>query len=460
MKTLVINVSMRPDSVVKLFPIGLGFITTAMDRAGIEFDLIDIDSKRYSDSEVASLIGKEEYDIVCMGCLVTGYKKVKKLCATIRDILPKTKIIVGNSVASSVTDMLLNNTETDIAVMYEGDETIIDLIDCIQNGGNLKEIHGIAMNDGDSIHLTDARPAIKNISALPNMNFEIFDIEDYIKHNNIHQSKHIPLDSIRALPVNTARGCIAKCTFCYHVFKGERYRYRTPESIVSEIKELVEKYNINYVQFWDELTFFSKKQALALAEEIIASGVRVCWIAHCRANLFTKDEDVHIVQKLKEAGCCGLQYSLESSDPVILKEMNKKISVDHFSKQTKIIQSVGITTWTSLVLGYPQETPETISATMDCCIENKIYPSTGFLLPQPGSVMYQYALDHGHIVDEEEYVLSMGDRQDLTINMTSMSDYEFEEAVMLGLKKCNEALGIGLQEDELIKTKSFRSGNK
>jgi radical SAM superfamily enzyme YgiQ (UPF0313 family) len=460
MKILVINISLRPESPVKMFPIGLGFITTAMKNAGFEFDLIDIDSNRYSDSEVDDLIAEENYDVVCMGCLVTGYKKIKRLCSVIRKVHPHAKIIVGNSVATSIPEILLNNTEADVAVMYEGDETIVDLLNCIKNGENLGNVHGLIMRDNGSIFRTGQRQIISDISSIPHIDFNIFNVEDYIINNNIHESKSVPLEYIRALPVNTSRGCIANCTFCYHVFKGIRYRYRTPGSIVSEIKELVHKYNINYIQLWDELTFFSKKQALALAQEIIDAKIRVYWTASCRANLFTKDKDLQIIEKLKEAGCCGIQYSLESSDPTILKDMNKKISVEHFSKQTKLIQEAGITTWTSLVFGYPQETPETIAATLDCCIENNIYPSTGFLLPQPGSVMYEYALKNGYIEDEEEYILSMGDRQDLTMNMTSMSDEEFEEAVLCGLKKCNEHLNMGLPEDRLIKTKSFRSANK
>lgn len=459
MKILVINISLRPESPVKMFPIGLGFITTSMKNAGFEFDLIDIDSCRYSDDEVDALIAKENYDVVCMGCLVTGYKKIKRLCSVIKKIHPHAKIIVGNSVATSIPNILLNNTETDIAVMYEGDETIVDLLNCIHKNRDLKSVNGIIIKD-DKMFRTDFRPVIKDISSIPHIDFDIFNVEDYICNNNIHESKNVPLNSIRALPVNTSRGCIANCTFCYHVFKGINYRYRTPKSIVSEIKELILKYNINYVQLWDELTFFSKKQALELAQEIIDANISVYWTAHCRANLFTADKDKQIIGKLKEAGCCGIQYSLESSDPRILKDMNKKISVDHFSKQTKLIQESGITTWTSLVFGYPQETPETILKTIDCCIENNIYPSVGFLLPQPGSIMYKFALENGFISDEEEYILSMGDRQDLTLNMTSMTDEEFEEAVLHGLRKCNKQLNMGLSEDKLIKTKSFRSANK
>ena len=44
MNILVINIALRPKSPVKLFPVGLGYITTAMKNDGINFDLIDIDA--------------------------------------------------------------------------------------------------------------------------------------------------------------------------------------------------------------------------------------------------------------------------------------------------------------------------------------------------------------------------------------------------------------------------------
>ena len=105
-----------PQSPVKLFPIGLGFITTAMKRAGFDFDLLDIDAHRYTDSEVRKRIQKKKYDVVCMGCIVTGYKIVKSLCNVMKDIHPKATIVVGNSVATSIAETLLKRTQADIAV--------------------------------------------------------------------------------------------------------------------------------------------------------------------------------------------------------------------------------------------------------------------------------------------------------------------------------------------------------
>jgi len=305
MNILVINISMRPQLEAKLFPVGLGYICTAMKNAGLKFDLVDIDAHRYSYEKVARIISEKKYDVVCMGCIVTGYSKVKSLCSVVRGIHPDSKIIVGNSVATSIPNILLNNTEADIAVMSEGDETIIDLLQCIDTGDDLSKVNGIAFKTASEIIRTQTRKPISDISSLPFIDFDIFDVETYITNANIHESKVSTVNRPRALPVNTARGCIANCTFCYHVFKGVKYRYRTSKSIVNEIKNLVDKYNINYVQMWDELTLFSKTRAESLAQEIIDAGLKINWTAQCRANLFTEDGDLRIIEKLKNGvvGC-------------------------------------------------------------------------------------------------------------------------------------------------------------
>lgn len=459
MRILVINVSLRPQSRDRLFPVGLGYITTAMKRAGLAFDLYDIDLNRYSDADVEKFISQNRYDVVCIGCMVTGYKIIKKLSALIKDNHPETKIVVGNSVATSVADTLLKCTKTDIAVMGEGDITIIEILRALSAKAPVDKIRGICFIKDGNIYRTPPRDLIRDISLLPFIDFSIFDVESYIGYSSIGVSDPLPIprSSVRALPVNTARGCVANCGFCYHVFRGSPYRFRSAASVIAEIKELVDRYSINYVNFWDELTFFSKKHTLDLVRGIIKEGLRIYWTGSCRAGLFDSESDLSIIEEMKKAGCMGMLYSLESADPGILKAMNKHTTVEQFSRQTELFHKAGLTVWTSLVLGYPQETPETIEKTYECCIQNGIFPSTGYLLPQPGSPMYDYAVDHGFIRNEEEYLLAMGDRQDLRLNMTSMSNDEFENQVLKCVKRCNKELNVGLDESQLIKTQYYRT---
>lgn len=459
MNILLINVCLRPDSPLKLVPIGLAYIVTAIKNAGFDFDLLDIDAERLTLKQIEAFIQKEDYDVVCMGCIVTGYRTVKNLTALIRKQLPKAIIVAGNSIATSIVDTLLSHTEVDIAVMGEGDVTIVELLRALARNADLRTVTGICFKKDSEIIKTAPRPLIKDLTSLPFVDYSLFDIETYISTSCHILSDPLPFprEDARALPINTARGCVANCTFCYHVFKGNPYRYRKAQSLVAEIRQMLELYRLNYILLWDELTFFSKKQTKEFCERILSENLNFYWAGSCRGNLFNDEKDLQIIELMKKAGCVSIGYSLESADESILRDMNKHVSVEQFTKQTTLFRKAGIPVATSLVFGFPQETPETIRKTIDVCIENGIYPSSGYLLPQPGSKIYDFALEQGYIQDEEEYLLAMGDRQDLRLNMTQMSDQQFEDHVLEGLRRCNEALGVGLENDHLVKTTYYRA---
>jgi hypothetical protein len=94
---------------------------------------------------------------------------------------------------------------------------------------------------------------------------------------------------------------------------------------------------------------------------------------------------------------------------------------------------------------------------MELCYENDIYPSIGYLLPQPGTPMYQYLLEKRIVKDEEEYLLNMGDRQDLRFNLTGIPDERFQGLVKDYLKKINLKLNLNISEDNLIKTGHYKA---
>jgi anaerobic magnesium-protoporphyrin IX monomethyl ester cyclase len=133
---------------------------------------------------------------------------------------------------------------------------------------------------------------------------------------------------------------------------------------------MISQFGLNMIVFSDELTFSSKRRALEFSDKVTDSGLRFYWMADCRSNLFDSEEDITIIRKMKEAGCVTVGFSLESADKEILKAMNKKLTVEQFAFQANLFHKAGVHPVTSLVFGYPQETPQTIQRTFDCCIEN------------------------------------------------------------------------------------------
>ncbi|MCK4819003.1 cobalamin-dependent protein, partial [bacterium] len=292
MNIALVHPCIRPYLDKAYFPIGLSYIATALQRAGYDFDIIDIEAHRHSNEELQELLGKKVYDVIAFGTLVSGYKYAKKLAAIARKTNPSATIIAGNSVASSIPEHLLTHTDVDIAVKGEGDTTICNLLRALERKTSLANVKGIIfMKDGQFVD-TGYETPIKNISLLPHPNWELFDMETYLSKaiQDVPEPYPIPKNRIRAFVVNTARGCPFHCSFCYHVFQYCKYRYRSPESILSEISALQERYGINYINFFDELTFFSKKQAEAFADLVLSSGIGFYWNADIRADLFSEKD--------------------------------------------------------------------------------------------------------------------------------------------------------------------------
>ena len=460
MKALLLNVPLRPGSKQVYPPIGLAHIATAIQKSNHAVEILDLELTMMSASEVAREVKKLNPDVVAMGCIVTGYRYIKDLCRAIKDVT-KAPIVVGNTVASSVPEILLKKTEADIVVFAEGDETIVDLLDVLEAGDSLSNVAGIAYLEKGEYVQSIERPLIDDLNEIPFIDWSLWDLDTYLHRSREVVSEPYPMarDKIRAMPINTARGCPFRCSFCYHAFWDKKYRVRSPERIAEEIKALKDNYGVNYILFGDELTFFSKKQCAHFATTILDAELNMPWTAVCRSDLFTVGDE-ELVALLKEAGCIGLGYSLESANEKILQAMNKRLSPNTFAEQTKVLSEGGLSCWTSLVIGHPLETPDTIAETFELCRQSGIYPSTGYLLPFPGAPIYEDAKEMGLIGDEEDYLLSLGDRQELHLNLTALSDEELVGKTLEECRKTANALGIDLPEKKLIKTGYYRSKKK
>lgn len=460
MKILVINVSLRLGNPTKYLPVGVGSVMTYLrERGGYDFDFLDIDINDHSNEYVENFIASHPYDVVMAGSIVTHYKWVKWLCHVVKKYHPRTKIVIGNSVGGSIPEVFLKNSGADVAVIGEGEVTACAVLDAFRDGAPLSAVEGIAfIDDAENFVATPKRKATP-IDDLPMINWDFFDVERYIEKAYV-ASVGLVLDENkipRVMPIVTARGCVFKCTFCHYVFWNDPYRHRSAGRIIAEIRRNMEKYNANYIYFWDDLSFSALQQAEKIMDAIIESGLKFNWSAAIRADLFGNPQlpleaRKRVAKKFREAGCVNVAFSLESGNQEILEMMNKKIKVDYFYEQVRLMKDAGISCTTSVVFGYPLETRETIQQTFDQCFKAGVYPSIGFLLPLPYTKMYDYAKEHGFITDDDRYLDSITERQDICMNMTKLANEEIMGAIKENAKVLNEKLDLALSESRLIRT--------
>lgn len=454
MKTAYINICLRPDSARRQIPVGLAFVLTATARAGFEFDLIDMDIEPMTMNELREQLEQGNYDAVGLGCIVTGFHQTREIASIIKQVNPNTVIFAGNSVSTSVPELLLRNTDVDIAVIGEGDETVVELLRALESGSSLAGIPGLAYLEDGNYRFTGHRPLLPDLDAIGHPDWHLFDLEKYQNFGHVNSNTFGDFGEVRAFPLNTARGCPHNCTFCYHVFKGQKYRRYSDACIMEEIVRMRDALDINFFSLWDELSFPTPKSIEGFLEALGGLGFSVGWEATCRAGLFKK-EHLQLIRDMKAMGCDSMSFSLENASEEILAAMHKNITVDAFIEQAKVLRKGGVVPTTSVIFGYPQETPESIAKTLEVCRQCGIYPSVGFLLPLPGTPIYDWANEQGIIGDEVDYLMRIGDRQDFHINLTQMSDEELVGTVSDGLEELAATLGIEVAS--VFKTTTYQT---
>ena len=466
-RLLFINPSLRLNSPGKYLPVGVASVMTYFSQQGYHFDVLDIDINDMDDDKIEEYIKNNKYDIILSGSIVTHYKWMKWLTKTIKKHFPETVIIIGNSVGGSIPEVFLRNSDADIVVIGEGEFNSLEVVEAIQYDKPLGQIQGIAYLDKNGQFIQTSRRRACDVNSLPIVDWKFFDFENYFLKSLDAAGGKINKDisSMRSMPVSSARGCAFKCTFCHYVFWDDPYRPRSPQNILKEIERNIKEYGANYINFWDDLTFAGLQQAEEMADAILDSGLKFNWNAPVRVDLFghprnSYEKRLSVAQKLKDSGCLNLFFSLESGNQEILDMMNKRVKREYFTEQVKLLQGIGITCNTSVVFGYPLETKETIQETFDMCFEAGVYPSIGFLLPLPYTGMYEYAKKHGFIVDEDQYLNSITERQDFCLNMTSMEEQDIKDYINEEAIKLNQALQLNLDEEQLIKTGGYRRHTK
>ena len=462
LKLLFVNVCLRPGGYTKFLPVGLGSVMTYFHKNGYNLTLLDIDINEYDDEYVENYIKNNNFDFVLAGTIVTHYKWFKWFVNMTKRHQPETCFIAGNSVAGSIPEVFLNNTKGDIVVTGEGEISAYEAVEAVRLEKDLKTVEGISFRNDDGVITTTEHRKVGDINDFPFINWDHFDVERYVTQPETFPDKDADPEDMRALPVITARGCAFRCSFCHFVFWDDPYRNRKAESVIEEIGQLQSKYNIKYINFWDDLSFASAIQMEKFCDKIIESGLKFKWIASVRVDLFSRGrakgkDALRVAKKMKEAGCYSVGFALESGNKEILEMMNKEIDPEEFYDTAHVLREAGVICQTTVLFGYPQENRETIKETFNQCLKAGLYPSIGFLMPLPYTAMYDYAKVNGFITDEDAYLDSITERQDININMTKLSNEEIMSAIKEGAEKLNQMLDLGLNEDTYIRTKGYKN---
>lgn len=294
-----------------------------------------------------------------------------------KEIVPSICTIVkGAPFLTYNTNTIYENPFIDYVIIGEAELTLKDILDGVPDN----EILGICYRENFQPVKNDKRPFIDNLDILPFPARHLVDNSIYKRPDN---------GKVQAV-VKVARGCPFHCFFCLATpVSGAKVRTRSPENIVAELKECVEKYNIKNFLFWSDIFNFNREWTLELCQKIIESGLKITWSSNTRAD--TMDDEM--AKMMYKSGCRLVSIGVESGSQKMLDNIGKKITLDDIRNTVKILKKNKIKIYNYFVIGLPWETEETVEETIKFAIElDSNFISFYTATPLPGTKYFAYAM--------------------------------------------------------------------
>ncbi len=170
------------DSYIHWFPQGLAYIAAVLRKENYDVEIYNQDFHHYPDGHLTSYLDQNKFDIVGVS-IIAGYYQYKKLLA-ISNAIESSKqrpdhFVIGGHGPSPEPEFFLKKTGADIAVIGEGEETVLELFDALANHKPLDRIKGIAYRNGMDVLTNPRRDLIKDIDSIPWPAYELFPMEYY-----------------------------------------------------------------------------------------------------------------------------------------------------------------------------------------------------------------------------------------------------------------------------------------
>jgi hypothetical protein len=316
--------------------------------------------------------------------------ELKRRCA------PGAVALFGPAVPSLLHRLTVETEEKiDFAVLGEPEATVSMLM----GDGPLDQVPGLLHRTAAGWARTATRELERNLDSLPFPRWDLLPYDRYV----------IPKSStsgqMRFLPMLTSRGCPYGCSYCpYPVAQGLKWRFRSPENVVDEMEHLVGDLGVEYILFRDPMFSLQQKRVVGICEEILRRGLEVQWKCETRVDCL----DEATIALMARAGCTGVNFGVESTDPEIQKGVHRKpILTSEFVDKVSICRRHGIATFAFFVVGLPGDTVDTILSSIEFAVRIRAnWTQFTIATPFAGTPMHSWAARQGFIAPDFYKIVS------------------------------------------------------
>jgi len=399
-----------------LLPLGLPCIAAAVRAKlpAVEVKIIDCPPLKIGWRTLREILQQEKPDIVGAGEEALYHHEAASLFRLAKEINPEVITIGGGHFFSWMVDYSLSNFPIDVIVRFEGEETIVKLIDALIHKIPLSEVKGIAYKNNGEIVTTSLRPLIEDLDKLPIPAYDLMPMGKYSPFGYLWP---------QSVTLEHSRGCIDRCKFCslwtfwgsqakVDIEKGNlevnpKYRTKSVDRMLEEVDIVYHKYNRRYI-IWADPTFnVDPEWSDEFCERLLKKNYKdLHWWAFLRADFTLRDERLGILEKMVRAGLVHPLIGIERVCSEDFKQIKKSGYTRDLVKEVFLIfkkRYPQVFRQGTFVTCLPFDTRESMLNLVKYAVEIDIdYPAFHPVAPVPGTYLYQEAKAN-NLLEEKDF---------------------------------------------------------
>jgi radical SAM superfamily enzyme YgiQ (UPF0313 family) len=332
-------------------PIELAHVASVLEAAGHEVVIHDSDALRLDVEGARRAIVAHAPRLVCVDSSSTSLDQDLALCRALRAELGVPVAILGSQVTYTPGE-IFQHDNVDAVVRGEPEFTVRELAARVAEGRDLRGVEGTSWRapDGTVVH----EPEREKIAQLD-------DLPIPARHLLDNQAYRFPGIAGPITTVKSSRGCPLNCSFCgYTLAQGLRFRFRSPEHVLSELVDLHRNHGLSHVVFRDPIFTTRKDRVLEICAGIRREKLQLEW--QCETAIKVLDRE--LIRAMAEAGLKHLSVGVESGNELIqrkhcgskLLDGEKKLDVARCLEVFDACREFGVESRAFCMVGFPEET--------------------------------------------------------------------------------------------------------
>ncbi|RLE09664.1 B12-binding domain-containing radical SAM protein [Candidatus Aerophobetes bacterium] len=373
---------------ITALPLGLAYLASVLEREGHKVKVLDCPTLEYDLKDLEREIKGFRPQVMGITSTTSTIYDAYKVARLTKEINPKAVVVIGGPHVSFTAEQTLRECPfIDVVVRGEGETTTEELITCLEEGQPLEEVRGISFRKDEKVVETENRPFIENLDELPFPAYHLLPMDRY-KVGRHHFANII-----------TSRGCPFSCIFCSSSqLCGKRWRARSPENVIEELKVLKYEYNISEVEFLDDTFTLNSPRAEKICDLMMRENLNLSWSASSRVNTLTQ----RLANKMRKAGCHTIYLGIESGSQKILDLIQKGTNLVQAERAVEILKGAKINVLGSFIIGIPGETIKSIKKTIKFAKKlNLNFAQFSICTPYPGTKLFDIARERGFLLTRD-----------------------------------------------------------